>query len=136
MENLKKQRGDRMPLRRFKKRETDEFLEKHEELVIDFDQDQGLETATYELSNELPQKMIDFTVLENHQLLVQFDNGEKKVFDMTSDLRSPTFAFLKDPEQFSRAQLINNGGAISWMNPDRSVVKLSVEIIYFQSSPA
>lgn len=60
--------------------------------------------------------------LENYELLVTFQNGEKKIFDMKPMLSLPLYSSLKNPAFFSTVKA--DGMCIYWnedidLCPDR-----------------
>ena len=54
------------------------------------------------------------TPLENYRLLLQFGNGEKKVFDLAPYLNIGKFADLRDPSMFSSVAV--KFDSIEWAN--------------------
>jgi Protein of unknown function (DUF2442) len=54
------------------------------------------------------------TPLENYRLLLQFGNGEKKVFDVAPYLNIGKFADLRDPSMFSSVAV--KFDSIEWAN--------------------
>lgn len=60
-------------------------------------------------------------ILEEYNLLIFFENGEKKVYDMKKNLKYPAFEKLKDINLFRKLKVI--GETIEWetgedINPD------------------
>ena len=60
-------------------------------------------------------------ILEDYNLLIFFENGEKKVYDMKKNLKYPAFEKLKDINLFKKLKV--NGETIEWetgedINPD------------------
>lgn len=60
-------------------------------------------------------------ILEDYMLLLFFENGEKKVYDMKKNFKYPVFKKLKDMNLFSKVRV--NGESIEWetgedINPD------------------
>ncbi len=51
---------------------------------------------------------------DNHQLLLRFDNGEERIFDLTPYSRLGRFAELKDPALFRTVKI--SFDAIEWDN--------------------
>ncbi len=68
--------------------------------------------------------------LENYELLITFQNGEKKIFDAKPMLSLPLYAPLKNPAFFNMAQA--DGMCIYW-NED---VDLCPDRVYQNSRPA
>lgn len=48
------------------------------------------------------------------QILIHFDNGEKRVYDCRPLLCHPQFHFLKTPAFFRAAQVDSGGYGVSW----------------------
>lgn len=59
-------------------------------------------------------KAIDVKILENYILLVTFDNGEVKKFDVKPYLEYKAFEELKDKEIFNTVKI--GGLSIEWSN--------------------
>lgn len=51
-------------------------------------------------------------VLDDYQLLLQFEDGATGVFDMTPFLDKGVFSRLRDPDVFCSASI--EGGTVSW----------------------
>lgn len=56
------------------------------------------------------------TPIDNHTLIVQFDNGAKKKYDILPLLSNEMFAPLKNESLFKAVQVEKGGYAISWNN--------------------
>jgi len=52
--------------------------------------------------------------VDNHTLIISFDNKQKKKYDITELLNRPAFEPLKDPVLFKAVQVEKGGYAISW----------------------
>ena len=59
-------------------------------------------------------KAIDVKPLDNYILLIKFDNGEVKRFDVKPYLNHKVFAELKDKEIFNTVKVA--GLSIEWIN--------------------
>lgn len=59
-------------------------------------------------------KAIDVKPLNNYELEVQFDNGEKKIFDIKPYFRFTIFQELKDIEKFKKVKI--SGLSVEWEN--------------------
>lgn len=59
-------------------------------------------------------KAIDVKPLENYLLLISFDNGEQKVFDVKPYLSHKAFEPLKDKKIFDTVKI--GGLSIEWCN--------------------
>jgi hypothetical protein len=57
-------------------------------------------------------KAIQVKPLENHRLLLTFNNGEKKIYDVTPLLRGDWFGQLSDPVIFSSVHIA--GLSVEW----------------------
>ncbi len=73
---------------------------------------------------------VDVKPLEGFELLVTFQNGEKKIFDVKPLLALPLYAPLKDAGLFNRAQA--DGMCVFW-NED---IDLCPDMVYRDSRPA
>ncbi|MGI8883889.1 MAG: DUF2442 domain-containing protein [Pyrinomonadaceae bacterium] len=52
--------------------------------------------------------------INDHTLLIEFDNAEKKVYDITPLLEKAMFALLKNPAFFRNVQVDKGGYAVFW----------------------
>lgn len=59
-------------------------------------------------------KAIDVKVLENYELLVKFENGEKKIFDVKPYFGHKIFDELKNEKMFETVKVA--GLSIEWDN--------------------
>lgn len=59
-------------------------------------------------------KAIDVKPLENYEVLVIFDNGEKKIFDVKPYMAHRVFAGLRNKEMFKTVKV--SGLSIEWAN--------------------
>ena len=73
---------------------------------------------------------IDVRPLENFKLLLTFQNGEKKIFDVRPLLSMPIYAPLKN-ESFFKA--VKADGACVYWNDD---IDLCPDMVYEDSVPA
>ena len=71
--------------------------------------------------------------LPDYKLLVEFDNGEKRISDITRLLEKPVFSFLKDPRHFDSVYI--DCGAVTWKDPDGNEVDICPDKIYMDSLP-
>ena len=58
--------------------------------------------------------IIDVKPLEDYQLLLTFDNGEQRLFDMKPHLNTGIFKELKDKHKFNSVKV--NFDTIEWCN--------------------
>ena len=59
-------------------------------------------------------KAIDVKPLENYELLIIFDNGEQKIFDVKPYLNHKAFLELKNKKLFNTVKI--GGLSIEWAN--------------------
>ncbi len=59
-------------------------------------------------------KVKSATAIDTHILLVEFDNQEKKAYDVTPLLKKEMFAPLKNHAFFKAVKVEQGGYAISW----------------------
>jgi hypothetical protein len=67
---------------------------------------------------------------ENYQLLLIFENGEKRVFDVSPYLEKGIFKELKSPEMFNSAKVIE--GTVQWQNE----ADFCPDTLYLESKPS
>lgn len=88
---------------------------------------------------EDPRKIKDVKPLENYALLLTFDNGEVKKYEMKNELTG-VFKILENKEKFNSV-FINEVGNIAWMvddNLDSSMywnneIDLCKDMLYLES---
>ena len=61
-----------------------------------------------------PPKIYNVTATENHQLLVEFENLEKRQYDVKPLLNNEMFADLKNVAFFKNVKVEQGGYAVSW----------------------
>lgn len=61
-----------------------------------------------------PPKIQTVIATENHQLLVEFENHEKRQYDVTPLLKNEMFAELRDIAFFKNVKIEQGGYAVSW----------------------
>lgn len=66
--------------------------------------------------------------LEDYKLLLEFDNGEKKLRDISHLLDKPVFAFLKDKSHFNAVYI--EYGAVTWKDDEGNEVDLCPDALY------
>lgn len=59
-------------------------------------------------------RAIDVKILNNYELEIMFDNGERKIFDVKPYFKFKIFSELKDFEKFKKVQI--SGLSIEWEN--------------------
>ena len=59
-------------------------------------------------------KAISVNVFDDYKLLIEFENGEKKVFDVKPYLNYKAFEELKDIEKFRSVKI--SGLSVAWEN--------------------
>src|SRR5258706_4209198 len=67
---------------------------------------------------------------EDYCLLLTFENGEKRIFDLESYFDKPVFARLKNIALFKTARVVS--GSVEW----EGEVDLSYDTLYLESKPA
>ena len=60
-------------------------------------------------------KIISFKILENYQIWIHFQDGEKKTIDFYPLLGKGLSSLLLDKEYFKKVS-IDNGGGLEWPN--------------------
>lgn len=78
--------------------------------------------------------VINVKPLENYKLLVEFDNGEKRIGDVAPLLSKPVFAFLKDYTFFNSVYI--EFGAVTWKDSNGNEVDICPDKLYMGSVPA
>ena len=66
---------------------------------------------------------------EDYRLLLTFENGEKRVFDLKPYLDKPVFQGLKNTAFFKTARVVS--GSVEW----HGEVDLSYDTLYLESKP-
>ena len=74
-------------------------------------------------------EIVEVKPLENYNLLLIFENGEKKVKDMKPYLEKGIFKKLKDEEFFKTVKILY--GAVSWAGE----IELCADSLYMDSEP-
>ena len=78
-------------------------------------------------------RAINVVPLDNYQLLLTFDNGEKRIYDMGNSLFG-VFEFLKDPIKFRAVELVY--GAPTWYPPGGDMeVDICPDTVYIDGVP-
>ena len=67
--------------------------------------------------------------LPPHRLLLEFSNGEQRIFDVGPYLSRGIFAALRDPKVFGAARVI--AGSVEWPGD----IDLSYDTLYLESVP-
>lgn len=68
-------------------------------------------------------------VISNHQLLVTFNNQEKRIFDVSDYLELPVFQLLRNPIYFNSVRIEH--GTVVWPND----VDFCPDTVYLKSVP-
>ena len=75
-------------------------------------------------------------ILDNYKLLIQFDNEEKRIYDMSNRLNG-VFAHLKDYEKFKLVKIVD--GIPTWPSnealPTGFYIDICPDAIYLNSLP-
>lgn len=72
--------------------------------------------------------------LRDYKLLLEFDNGEKRIGDIAPLLVKPVFAFLKDSTFFNSVYI--EYGAVTWKDSNGNEVDICPDKLYMDSIPA
>ena len=67
------------------------------------------------------------TLQADHHLLLEFDNGEKCLFDLTPWLDKGVFRALRDSAEFAQARVVD--GSVEWPGE----IDLSYDTLYLRS---
>ena len=65
----------------------------------------------------------------HHHLLLEFSNGEVRLFDLTPRLDRGVFRALRDSPEFAQAEVVN--GSVEWPGE----IDLSFDTLYLRSAP-
>jgi hypothetical protein len=68
----------------------------------------------------------DFVILEDYQMIITFDNDEKKIFDFKTLFNWGRFRELRELRMFSTARIAF--GSIEWMNE----LDIDPETLYYE----
>ena len=71
----------------------------------------------------------DLIPLENYRLLLDFENGERRVFDAAPYLERGVFQRIKHPGLFGLARVV--AGSVEWPGE----IDLSYDTLYLESQP-
>lgn len=71
--------------------------------------------------------VIHLTPQADHRLLLEFDNGETRIFDLTPYLDKGVFRALRDGAEFAQARVVD--GSIEWPGE----IDLSYDTLYLRS---
>jgi hypothetical protein len=66
---------------------------------------------------------------DDYSLLLTFENGEKRIFDLKPYFEKPVFARLKNANLFKIARVVS--GSVEW----QAEVDLSYDTLYLESKP-
>jgi len=71
----------------------------------------------------------NLTPLPNYRLLLSFENGETRIFDVTPYLERGVFQRIKHPDLFGLAKVV--AGSVEWPGE----IDLSYDTLYLESQP-
>jgi len=54
--------------------------------------------------------------VEPHSLFLEYETGEKKLFDVSPYIKGSWFSELKNKTYFKSVRIVNNGFGIEWAN--------------------
>ena len=72
-------------------------------------------------------QIVHLTPQSNHRLLLEFDNGETRLFDLTPLLDKGVFGALRDSPEFAQARVVD--GSVEWPGE----IDLSYDTLYLRS---
>lgn len=78
--------------------------------------------------------IISVQPLADYKLLLEFENGEKRIGDIAPLLTKPIFAFLKDTAYFNAVYL--EYGAVTWKDYNGNEIDICPDKLYIDSMPA
>lgn len=78
--------------------------------------------------------VISVRPLSDYRLLLEFDNGEKRISDIKPLLAKPIFSFLKDTAYFNSVYL--EYGAVTWKDCNGNEIDICPDKLYMDSLPA
>ena len=78
-------------------------------------------------------EVVSVTPLKNYRLLVEFDNGERRIKDITPLLEKRAFKPLKNISYFNTVAIVC--GAITWQDYDGNEIDLCPDNTYLTSTP-
>ncbi len=78
--------------------------------------------------------VISVQPLENYKLLLEFENGEKRIGDIKPLLIKPVFAFLENTVYFNSVYL--EYGAVTWKDYNGNEIDICPDKLYMDSLPA
>ncbi|MCD7959526.1 MAG: DUF2442 domain-containing protein [Ruminococcus sp.] len=71
--------------------------------------------------------------LDGYRLLVEFENGQQRISDLSHLLEKPVFSFLKNRTYFSAVYVAY--GTITWKDADGNEVDICPDKLYMDSVP-
>jgi Protein of unknown function (DUF2442) len=74
-------------------------------------------------------QVIRLTPQADHSLLLEFSNGERRLFDLTPWLDKGVFRGLRDSAEFAQAHVVD--GSVEWPGE----IDLSFDTLYLRSVP-
>lgn len=77
--------------------------------------------------NQLRPKVIEAEPKENYRILLMFENGEQRTFDLTPYLKN-FFTEMENPKYFNRVFVAN--GSIAWPHGQ----DLAYDMLYYKST--
>ena len=72
-------------------------------------------------------RVTHLTPQTDHRLLLEFDNGETRLFDLTPWLDKGVFRMLRDSPEFAQARVVD--GSVEWPGE----IDLSYDTLYVRS---
>lgn len=78
-------------------------------------------------------EVLKVTPLENYFILVEFENGEKRISDIKPLFKKPVFAPLKNIALFNNVYI--EYGAVTWKDNNGNEVDICPDKLYMDSVP-
>ena len=77
-------------------------------------------------------KVSTITPLDNYRLLVEFNNGDQRLYDMSDEL-TEVFGYLKNTDVFNSVRLVF--GVPTWSRPAGLDIDVCPDYIHMNSTP-
>ena len=78
-------------------------------------------------------KVIKITPKDNYRLSIQFENGERRIYNAVPLLAKPVFSILKDTAVFRSAYI--EYGAVTWKDRYGNEIDICPDKMYMDSIP-
>ena len=67
-------------------------------------------------SKHIFHEVVDVSAIDNYHLILKFNDGTTKIFDMRPLLWGEVFAPLNDPQYFKQVYVDREAGTVAWPN--------------------